>query len=753
MSVRSVLIEAPSGYGKTTLVQYLLQQHLPPDVIPVCHVSMEESPQAAWRRFCQRLEQVDGQTGRALSALGPPNEDSVGEVAALLREISPSERSWLILDDFHLLARVAPISLWRAFLEHESELLTLFIVARPFEMDIVPHEKDEIFRLGADDLRLTMQECREYFAEAGVVIGVDEADDLHQRTEGAMIALSLNLRHWHEKGTFASASGIDALLRDLLWNRLDDEARDFLLQLSHFDCFSHEQAVGITGGGAAPVISALSESMLLRFDADSGLYYPHSILLEFTRARFLELSKETQKTMLMASGDWCAANGEREAAFGCYYRAGAFEKILALDLGFLRGMENGTLPIKHDVAHVDVLREIVANSTKEMKIRYPLSLIQLAFAFFDQGSFEEFAALHAEMTALVETEVPQKDRAYLKGELMLLQAFLDYNDTTLMAERLYESFLLTEGRTAVVGPGSSWTVGNASIAFMWHSKVGYLDEKVSSMAIGIPYYSSMTGGHGSGGAELLEADVCLLRGETDLAKILGHSSLLNAALFTQASILLAVEFLFARIAIVQGDPAAFLGAQENMERLADEYPGRSVRFAKDMAFSHLAGVLGHQSQMARWIREGSIESFGRRLFSRAVPFAHLCRSRYLLLAGKPETFLDESAAVMSPVGAQSHILVEIYYQIYRSAAWFMLGNTENALLSIRKALDLALPDGVLLPFAENHALIREQLDLVSSAVPLESQALILQLAQQIEAGSAVISDRLFAPGGRFVNSK
>ena len=749
---RSVLIEAPSGYGKTTLVQHLLQQHPLKGTVQVRHVCIEETPAAAWRRFCRRIESLDEHAGRLLFSLGPPTEETAGEAADLLREISPSAPSCLVLDDFHHLAPLAPVSVWNAFLEHESSLLTLVLVTRTLETGVMPYEKSGHLRIDIEDLRLTNDESREYFAKAGIHLDDEEAEGLHQRAEGWIIALSLHLRHWDDKGFFAPASSIDGLLRDLFWSRIDDDGQDLLLRLSPFDYLTAAQVASDDDQTVSAVtMNALRQNSLLRFDVDSGLYYPHSTLLEFIRARFAELPKARQDSIFMAAGDWCAANDERDAALEFYYRVRAFEKFLSLDLSFLRGLESSRLPHKLDVSHLEILRDVASNCTKEMKIRYPVSYIQLAFEFFGQGGYAEFVAMCAEMSELVETEIPEEDRDYLRGELKLLEAFSRFNSISEMGERMSRAAALTGGKTALVGPGNSWTVGNVSVGFMFHSEVGRLDEKVVEMEKYLPCYIGMTNGHGSGGIELMAADVLLLKGQADMAEILGHSARQKAEQHAQAILLISVEFLFARLSVIRGDIAAYAAALENMERIANRYPQSPNRFAKDLAQAFLLTLLHRTDDVPEWLRLGSAEFFSRRLFSQAVPFANLCRGAYLLLVGQPQVFLGESAAAASLAKVHGYALALIYHHIHKSAAWSMHGNPEEAIKSLQEALDMALPDGVILPFAENHPLIEEPFQALLSSLEsdhpsLEHLASVQALASQMEAGRLLIVDKLYATG-------
>jgi LuxR family maltose regulon positive regulatory protein len=142
---RGLVIEAPSGYGKTTAVQNYLRKILPKGTNWIRHVCAGESAPAAWRRFAQALRRIDPSTGDALLALGLPDKDTVGDAETLLREMNCRTSTWLVIDDFHQIAPLAPLSLWRALLEHEARRLRVVFVTRPLDEGLMRYEKGGFF--------------------------------------------------------------------------------------------------------------------------------------------------------------------------------------------------------------------------------------------------------------------------------------------------------------------------------------------------------------------------------------------------------------------------------------------------------------------------------------------------------------------------------------------------------------------------------------------------------------------------------
>jgi LuxR family maltose regulon positive regulatory protein len=765
-AMRGIFIEAPVGYGKTTLAAKCLCGALPKETILAWHHCKKDTPQALWRNLCLALQTIDEKTATELLRLGCPDEYSLNNAARLFWGIQCAVPTWLVLDDFHNLARLAPSAVWNFLLEHECPHLCTVLISRPLHESPMPYANPGFLYLGADDLRLTQEESREYAAKAGAALSGEEAEQLHQRSEGWMFALFLHVRRYLEKNTFAPASDFEGLIRDEIWRKLNGACRDFLQRVSPFEAFSPVQASQLLHLPQPPaaLIAQLANTAILRFDEVSGLYYPHSLLLEYTRKTINTLSKTAQREIFQAAADWYAASGELKKAIALYYQLENFESLLALDLSDLPDnrlldlpdaaadlpddmdaptqANGGKLPAE---SYPDALRIIAANCSRVMKIRHPLSAIQLAFEFFGQGLHEEYAAMCGEIAAVVETDVPERERDYLRGELLLMEAFSRYNDIAEMGRRMQRASELTGGKTSLISPDNAWTFGNASVLFMYHRQAGRLDSELADMHRYCPHYAAMSKGHGSGGPALMRAEALLNRGDAENAEIFGHRARHEAAMRRQISISIGVEFFFGRLAILRGDGAAYSRALDFIASLAQDHPQKSNRMEADMARSFLALLLHCPQEAAAWLRDGPVDAFSRRLFTQAIPFAHVCRALCLLLARNPQVMLDENAAALSLACALHSTLARVYGHIHAAAAWAMLEEGKKAASELRQALDLALPDALYMPFAENYRLIGPLLTTaLSGKQPKEELPRIKALAKQMKTGRESVCKEIFA---------
>ena len=83
----ATVVEAPSGYGKTTAIRDVLKHGIPQGTPVHWFAAVEESPQAGFRRLCCTINKIDNRAGERLLKIGLPNSANVGEACVALRSI------------------------------------------------------------------------------------------------------------------------------------------------------------------------------------------------------------------------------------------------------------------------------------------------------------------------------------------------------------------------------------------------------------------------------------------------------------------------------------------------------------------------------------------------------------------------------------------------------------------------------------------------------------------------------------------
>ena len=89
----ATVVEAPSGYGKTTAIRDFLQNELSQSTPVYWFTVMDENPAAAFRRLCREVEKIDSYAGERLSKIGLPNAVTIGEATEVLRSVCSATTS------------------------------------------------------------------------------------------------------------------------------------------------------------------------------------------------------------------------------------------------------------------------------------------------------------------------------------------------------------------------------------------------------------------------------------------------------------------------------------------------------------------------------------------------------------------------------------------------------------------------------------------------------------------------------------
>ncbi|HBT66037.1 MAG TPA: helix-turn-helix transcriptional regulator, partial [Ruminococcaceae bacterium] len=76
---RTAIIEAPSGYGKTTAIRDFLEARLPQNTHVYWFTAADEAPTAGFLRLYREIEKIDDRAGGRLLKIGLPNAATAGE--------------------------------------------------------------------------------------------------------------------------------------------------------------------------------------------------------------------------------------------------------------------------------------------------------------------------------------------------------------------------------------------------------------------------------------------------------------------------------------------------------------------------------------------------------------------------------------------------------------------------------------------------------------------------------------------------
>jgi LuxR family maltose regulon positive regulatory protein len=243
---RLILLSAPAGYGKSTLLSAWIQNRVSPD----------ESRSAAWLsidegdddpiRFWTYLTAASNRLPNLPSGVNLPEASYPWKphLTELVNQLSAlAQPSILVLDDFHLLSSAEIQEGLAFFLNHIPPTLTLAIATRadpPLPLARL-RARGELIELRQTDLRFTPQETAVFLQEVmGLALPPEDIQSLAKRTEGWIAGLqmaALSMQQRDDLSAFVRAfSGshryvMDYLLEEVL-SRQTEEVQTFLLHTS-----------------------------------------------------------------------------------------------------------------------------------------------------------------------------------------------------------------------------------------------------------------------------------------------------------------------------------------------------------------------------------------------------------------------------------------------------------------------------------------------------------------------------------------
>jgi LuxR family maltose regulon positive regulatory protein len=346
-----ILVCAPAGYGKTTLVSSWLHEA----GLASAWLSLDEEDNEP-RRFLQYLvaaiqkivPSVPGDAVQMLSGTAPASAETL--LTVVLNEISgQSGPLLLVLDDLHAIHSQPVLDALRFLLEHIPPALHVVLLSRsdlPLPLARL-RARGQILDLRAADLRFDRSEVRAFLKDVmGLELTTDDIASMEARTEGwiaglQLAALSLQgSRDAHRfVETFAGRQDyvVDYLVEEVL-NAQPEDLRTFLLQTSGLGrmCGALCDAVlepdpgkRVTGQATLQVLDQMN-LFVTPLDEERHWYRYHHLFADVLQKQLKHLDPALAARLDARAAQWYEANGYVPEAIDHSIRAGDDQNAVRL---------------------------------------------------------------------------------------------------------------------------------------------------------------------------------------------------------------------------------------------------------------------------------------------------------------------------------------------------------------------------------------------------------------------------------------
>lgn len=330
-----ILVSAPAGFGKSTLLSAWLQTC----DLPNAWISLDESDSDLSVFLAYLLAAVESlfpatlpETRSFLMGVSLP---AAGVVARrLINELDRLEHDFiLVLDDYHLIRGQAVHELVGLLLQHPPRTMHLVIGSRmepPLSLGVY-RARNQVVEIRGQDLRFSRAEITAFVQQTiGVTLSDDALDVLADRTEGWVAGLRLATLTLRQGGDAESHLAslhtqnryvLDYLVREVL-AQVPSATRSFLLKTAILDrvCASLGQAMMGTDDPACDPQACLAwleqaNMFTVAIDARGDWYRYHHLFQQLLRDQLVrETSDKEIDTLHLRASAWFARQGSLEEA-------------------------------------------------------------------------------------------------------------------------------------------------------------------------------------------------------------------------------------------------------------------------------------------------------------------------------------------------------------------------------------------------------------------------------------------------------
>jgi LuxR family transcriptional regulator, maltose regulon positive regulatory protein len=334
-----VLVVAPAGYGKTTL----LSQWANRDVRPFAWVSIDErdnDPVAFLRHVAAALDRVEPVPASALEPLRLDEKSASTRALPRLVEAITSRRApfVLVLDGADLLPRDSTAAV-AEIVKHipVGSMIVLSGRVLPKLPVAALRAGGPLLEIGAYELALSRREAEMLLRAAGVELADAEINELVERTEGWAVGLYLAaLASRADTGVETgdsqdalSVTGADRYLADYFrseyLSQLAPDRLTFLRRTSVLETMSGPLCDAVLEQKESALELAALEAanlFVVPLDRHRGSYRYHHLFRELLRRELEERERELVPVLNQRAADWFEAQGDAESTLDYSHAAG-----------------------------------------------------------------------------------------------------------------------------------------------------------------------------------------------------------------------------------------------------------------------------------------------------------------------------------------------------------------------------------------------------------------------------------------------
>lgn len=346
LSRKLILVSAPAGFGKTTLVSDWINQNK----ISTAWYSIDNGdndPVKFLKYIISGIQGISKEFGQSsLRLLNTPNRPSIESAASLLINeiLSISQNFLLVLDDFHLIKSNEVLELVSYLLEHISDNIHIVILTRSDPALSISRlrSQNQLVEIRSTELSFSANDISLLFnKKLKLKLSIDDVNSLETKTEGWIAGLQLaaiSMQSGENISEFVRGLKgdnryiMDYLIEEVLKIQTED-IKDFLLQTSILEQMSAPLCNTLLNRyDSQQVLESLEHNnmFVIPLDAHRTWYRYHHLFAGLLKQRFLQFDQKKIEDIHNRASVWFEENALQELALGHALEIRNFERSIQI---------------------------------------------------------------------------------------------------------------------------------------------------------------------------------------------------------------------------------------------------------------------------------------------------------------------------------------------------------------------------------------------------------------------------------------
>ena len=731
-----IMVIAPSGYGKSTLVRQYFSRNDSRLNLWFPMQRDEVDGNWIWHRICNKIHEYNEPLYDRVAHLSLPQ--SAQEMSYMIKMLNlyVVREEYLIIDDYQECN-----SQWMDRLIENIVInvphLHIILISRTYPD--IPYE--ELLLRGCcavinqQNLTLNVDETEEIFRLNNVELSDKELYELYEYTDGWISAVYLSLYEYKKRGSFGSFLGVNHLLKTAIFDKLSPKMQEFFMKVALFDWFEIEGAKYVTGMDIAEKLLFESQKQFgfLHYDAKSRSFQMHALLRNVAETE-LGKSDIDMPGLYSRAAQWCEKKNNCIEAVKYYKKSGNSSRIARLYAGAdgKRLIEQAP-ELFEDVK--DFIWQDIWNDNLMAWLNYLYCRILTDGAVTVEKLYENTVKQVSESTRW-------KTDDKIHAELLVLKSIIQFNDIEAMNASMKTAVdLLGYGTSDILG-NSLLTYGTTCMTLLYYNRSGDLKRIIAGEKVYAGYFMNLTKGVLEGWDEFFDAEYALMLGNFEKAYEYAARVYKRTELRHQSCLMISCYYIMLKCLISFGKKEQFYGKLDEMKEQFSQVIDPLLIIDTELVRGYMFACLGMRERMPDWLADFRLENCSRAI--RNIRSGCMTYGR-LLCSEKNWEHLDiVGDEMLVPYANTVHIFPMIVGYIYKAIAKYNMGQKVLAADYLKKAVNYAEKDAVVIPFIENGS---ELIPIIQELMPDEFLSHIIEQSEQYKKGKYLITGGSTDDGG------